>query len=45
MRTALTRRDILAGSIATAAATMFASPLRAQAPGAEAITPQLIEAA
>jgi iron(III) transport system substrate-binding protein len=45
MRTALTRRDILAGSIATAAATMFAAPLRAQAPAAEAITPQLIETA
>jgi iron(III) transport system substrate-binding protein len=43
MRTTFTRRDILAGS--TAAATMFASPLRAQAPAAEAITLQLIEAA
>ena len=44
MRTRLTRRDVLAGSTAVAA-TMFASPLRAQAPAAEAITPQLIEAA
>jgi iron(III) transport system substrate-binding protein len=44
MRTTLTRRDVLAGSTAVAA-TMFASPLRAQAPAAEAITPQLIEAA
>jgi len=45
MRTALTRRDILAGSTAAAAVTIFASPLRAQAPAAEAITSQLIEAA
>jgi iron(III) transport system substrate-binding protein len=44
MRTTLTRRDVLAGSTAVAA-TMFASPLRAQPPAAEAITPQLIEAA
>ena len=44
MRTTLTRRDVLAGSTAVAA-TMFASPLRAQAPAAETITPQLIEAA
>ena len=44
MRTTFTRRDVLAGSTAVAA-TMFASPLRAQAPAAEMITPQLIEAA
>jgi iron(III) transport system substrate-binding protein len=44
MRMTFTRRDILAGS-AAAGATVFASPLRAQTPAAEAITPQLIEAA
>jgi iron(III) transport system substrate-binding protein len=44
MRTTMSRRELLAGSTA-AAATMFASPLRAQAPAAETITPQLIEAA
>jgi iron(III) transport system substrate-binding protein len=44
MRRTLTRRDLLAGS-AAAATTIFASPLRAEAPTAEAITPQLIEAA
>jgi iron(III) transport system substrate-binding protein len=44
MRNTFTRRDVLTGS-AAAAATIFASPLRAQAPAAEAITPQLIEAA
>jgi iron(III) transport system substrate-binding protein len=40
----LTRRDV-GKSVAGLAATMFAAPLRAQAPAAEAITPQLIEAA
>lgn len=38
----LTRRDVLKGS---AALTVYASPLHAAAPGAEAITPALIEAA
>src|ERR1700731_4391241 len=37
------RRDVLKGSLAVG--TMFASPVRAAAPPAEAITPQLIEAA
>src|SRR5260370_318121 len=37
------RRDVLKGSLALG--TMFASPVRAEAPPAEAITPQLIEAA
>ncbi len=37
------RRDVLKGSLALG--TMFASPVRAEAPPTEAITPQLIEAA
>jgi iron(III) transport system substrate-binding protein len=41
----LTRRDILKTTAAAAAATVFAEPLRAQAPAAEALTPALIEAA
>ena len=40
----LSRRAMLKGSVALAA-TVFAAPSRAQAPPAEAITPQLIEAA
>jgi len=40
----VTRRNLLKGSGAVAA-TVFATPLRAQAPGPEAITPALIEAA
>jgi iron(III) transport system substrate-binding protein len=44
-KTKLTRRSVLKGASALTAATMFAEPLRAQAPAAEAITPQLIEAA
>src|SRR5690554_1828228 len=44
-----TRRDVLKGSTAlavgAAAGTVFAAPLRAQAPAAEAITPALVEAA
>jgi iron(III) transport system substrate-binding protein len=39
------RREVLKGSTALALATVFASPARAEAPPAEAITPQLIEAA
>jgi iron(III) transport system substrate-binding protein len=39
------RRDILKGSTALALGTVFAAPARAEAPPAEAITPQLIEAA
>ena len=39
------RRDVLKGSTAVAASAVFASPLRAQAPPADAITPALIEAA
>jgi iron(III) transport system substrate-binding protein len=41
----LSRRDVLKVSTALAASTVFASPLRAQAPTAEAVTPALIEAA
>ena len=37
------RRDVLKGSLAVG--TMFAAPVRAAAPPAEAITPQLMEAA
>jgi iron(III) transport system substrate-binding protein len=40
----ITRRNLLKGSGAVAA-TVFATPLRAQAPGPESITPALIEAA
>ncbi len=40
----LTRREVLKGS-AAAALTVYANPLRAAAPPAEAITPALIEAA
>jgi iron(III) transport system substrate-binding protein len=39
-----TRRDVLKASAATVA-TVFASPLRAQAPAPEPVTPALIEAA
>ena len=39
------RRDILKGSTALALGTVFATPARAEAPPAEAITPELIEAA
>src|ERR1700716_1496660 len=41
----LSRRAVLKGSSALALGTMFAPPLRAAAPPAESITPQLIEAA
>ena len=40
----ITRRDALAGT-AAAAFTVYASPIRAAAPPAEAITPELIAAA
>src|SRR5215510_2775218 len=39
------RRDVLKGGGALALGTMFAAPARAAAPPAEAVTPQLIEAA
>jgi iron(III) transport system substrate-binding protein len=41
----VSRRDLLKGSTALAASTVFATPLRAQAPAAEAVTPALIDAA
>src|SRR5437660_6655001 len=41
----VSRRDILKGSSALALSSVFASPARAAAPPAIAITPQLIEAA
>jgi iron(III) transport system substrate-binding protein len=41
----ISRRDVLKGSTALALGTVFAQPARAAAPPAEAITPQLIEAA
>ena len=40
----LSRRDVIKGSAALGL-TAFAAPLKAAAPPAEAITPQLIEAA
>jgi iron(III) transport system substrate-binding protein len=39
------RRDVLKGSTALAASAVFASPVRAAPPPAEAVTPALIEAA
>src|SRR5438132_18234 len=41
----LSRRDVLKGATAVTLGTVFASPVRAAAPPAEAITPQLIDAA
>ena len=41
----LSRRDVLQGASALTLGTVFASAVRAAAPPAEAITPQLIEAA
>jgi iron(III) transport system substrate-binding protein len=40
-----TRRTVLKGTTALAATTVFATPIRAQAPAPAAITPALIEAA
>jgi iron(III) transport system substrate-binding protein len=44
-RTKVSRRDVLKGSAALAVTALFAEPVRAAAPPAEAITPALIEAA
>src|ERR1700760_1726664 len=44
-RNRLTRRDVLKGTAALAAGTVYASPLRAASPPPTAITPALIEAA
>jgi iron(III) transport system substrate-binding protein len=43
--TSFSRRDILKGSSALVAGAVFAEPVRAAPPPAEAITPALIEAA
>ncbi|MSP46686.1 MAG: extracellular solute-binding protein [Xanthobacteraceae bacterium] len=45
MKTKFTRRDVLKVGTALTAAAVFAEPIRAAAPPAEAITPALIEAA
>src|SRR5947199_7842502 len=45
MRSRINRRYVLKGSAALATASMFASRVLAQAPPAQTITPQLIEAA
>ena len=45
MKTKFTRRDVLKAGTALTAAAVFAEPIRAAAPPAEAITPALIEAA
>src|SRR3569833_2343772 len=44
-KTMISRRNVLQGGSALAIGTMFASPVRAAPPAAEAITPALIEAA
>jgi iron(III) transport system substrate-binding protein len=44
-RQRLSRRDILKGATTLTLGTVFASPVRAEPPPAQAITPQLIEAA
>ncbi|UGY18410.1 substrate-binding domain-containing protein [Bradyrhizobium septentrionale] len=45
MRKPISRRDVLKGSAALAAGTVFASPARAAAPESTAITPGLVAAA
>jgi iron(III) transport system substrate-binding protein len=45
MRQKLGRRDLLQGAAAVAAASVFASPARAEAPAPVAITPALVETA
>jgi iron(III) transport system substrate-binding protein len=45
MKTTFTRRGVLKAGTALAASTVFAEPIRAAAPPAEAATPALIEAA
>src|SRR6476620_12118047 len=45
MNSKFTRRDVLKAGTALAATPLFAEPLRAAAPPAEAVTPALIEAA
>src|SRR6266576_5555925 len=45
MKCRISRRDLLKGSTALALGTVFASPVRAEAPPPVAITPALVEAA
>ena len=45
MKTTFNRRDVLKAGTALTASTLFAEPIRAAAPPAEAVTPALIEAA
>jgi iron(III) transport system substrate-binding protein len=45
MKRPFSRRDVLKGTTALGLATVFAEPLRAQAPAPSAITPALVEAA
>jgi iron(III) transport system substrate-binding protein len=45
MQRGMTRRDVLKSSSAMALTTVYASPIRAAAPPAEAVTPELIAAA
>src|SRR2546423_11013353 len=45
MKHRISRRDLLKGSTALALGTVFASPVRAEAPPPVAITPALVEAA
>ena len=45
MKREISRRNVLKGSTALAFGTVFASPIRAQAPEPVAITPALVEAA
>ena len=45
MKTNFTRRGVLKAGTALAASTVFAEPIRAAAPPAEAVTPELIAAA
>src|SRR6201986_3514241 len=44
-RLSISRRNILKGASALALGTVFAAPARAAAPPAQAITPELVEAA
>src|SRR3954452_19424310 len=45
MKKTFNRRDVLKAGTALTATTLFAEPIRAAAPPAEAVTPALIEAA
>ena len=44
-KTTMNRRDVVKGGAALTVASVFASPVRAAPPPAEAVTPALIEAA